>query len=322
MSKILLVCTILASDGRRINKNSESLQSEQDGQASGPKRINPPLLAPKPHFSDAFWREGNLQVSDATPKFPGVLGVEGYLHTTARGAAYLEPWASDQTGTLATITKGDFRYPFLDDANNAGVAVDKVPLAKEVMAPAKFVPPAGAGPGSPMVAPEVLSAGGPDFLQAANTFFYTAHGFYSPPREDAFADDFVFRGPGVGPLNKRDYLDTLETFGIWKASPDILPFAFGFAVDPEQPRSVLFQVQNPDTNNGHQGFSFGLSLPSSGNAVFGMLESWSVTFDEAGMVKLLTVGYVVDRFAGPAGLGPAGLGQALANPQEGMASVP
>lgn len=35
-------------------------------------------------------------------------------------------------------------------------------------------------------------------IQLANEFTYTKSGFYSPYDEDAFSDDFVFRGPYIG----------------------------------------------------------------------------------------------------------------------------
>ena len=35
-------------------------------------------------------------------------------------------------------------------------------------------------------------------IQLANEFTYTKSGFYSPYDEDAFSDEFVFRGPYIG----------------------------------------------------------------------------------------------------------------------------
>ena len=45
-------------------------------------------------------------------------------------------------------------------------------------------------------------------IQLANEFTYTKSGFYSPYDEDAFSDDFVFRGPYmyVSSLSLRRYM--------------------------------------------------------------------------------------------------------------------
>ena len=138
-------------------------------------------------------------------------------------------------------------------------------------------------------------------LDAAKDFINTKSGFYSPYDADAFAEDFVFRGPVIGPLNKPDYLSTMDTFKVYKAFPDILPNAFGFAVDPMEPQRVWFFVRNTGTNTGPFELGYGLEAPPSNNAVEGVPEAFSITFDEDKRVKLLTVGYVVDRFQGNTG---------------------
>lgn len=138
-------------------------------------------------------------------------------------------------------------------------------------------------------------------LAAAEDFINKKSGFYSPYAAEAFADDFVFRGPVVGPLNKADYLSTMDTFKVYKAFPDISPNAFGFTADPMEPRRVWFFVRNTGTNTGPFGLGYGLEAPPSGNSVLGPPEAFSITFDEAERVKLLTVGYVADRFQGNTG---------------------
>jgi len=193
------------------------------------------------------------------------------------------------------------------------------------MSPAKLVPAARAGPGPTMVAPKestadnsnnvmdgdgtpppLPSAGDRELLQAANTFLYTASGFYSPAREDFYADDFVFRAPVIGPLCKRDYLDTMGKLGIYNGIPNLSPNAFGFTVDPENPLRVWFFVRMAGTNTGPLGAGFGQSFPPSGNEIRGLVETYSITFNEARKVKLLTAGYVADRFDEQANTGGAG----------------
>ena len=46
-------------------------------------------------------------------------------------------------------------------------------------------------------------------------------GFYAPVKRSLMADDFVFMGPVVGPLNTIDYLGTLGVFKVYDAFPDL-----------------------------------------------------------------------------------------------------
>ena len=111
-----------------------------------------------------------------------------------------------------------------------------------------------------------------------------------------FAEDFVFRGPVIGPLNKVDYLKTMDTFKVFRAFPDISPNAFGFSADPVDEGRVWFFCRNTGTNDGPWGLGYGLEAPPSGDTVSGVPEAFSVTFDADRKVRLLTVGYVADRF--------------------------
>ena len=76
-------------------------------------------------------------------------------------------------------------------------------------------------------------------VAAAEEFINTKSGFYSPYETDAFAEDFVFRGPVIGPLNKKDYLYHGHVQGLPCLS-DISPNAF--AIDPMEERRVWFFV--------------------------------------------------------------------------------
>ena len=142
--------------------------------------------------------------------------------------------------------------------------------------------------------------------ETAETFITSQSGFYSPSAPEMLADDFVFRGPVIGPLNKRDYLSTMDTFKVHRAFPDISPNAFGFTVDPLDERRVWFFVRNTGTNSGPFGLGY-FDAPPTGKTAVGPPEAFSIMFDENDRVKLLTVGYVVDRFQGNTG----GLGAAF-----------
>lgn len=136
-------------------------------------------------------------------------------------------------------------------------------------------------------------------IQLANEIMYTKSGFYSDYDESVFSDEFVFRGPYIGPLNKADYLSTMDTFGIYKAIPDINPNAFGFSIDPKNPRRVWFMVRNTGTFDGEPlSVGNGISFPPNGAVLEGCPETFSVIFDEEDKLKYLSVGYVADRFEG------------------------
>ncbi|KAJ1447407.1 hypothetical protein M885DRAFT_542891 [Pelagophyceae sp. CCMP2097] len=162
--------------------------------------------------------------------------------------------------------------------------------------PAAAAAAAGGAPAASAGASPAATAA--ELCSLAEAFITSQSGFYSPSVADRFASDFVFRGPVVGPLNKMDYLNTMETFRIHVAFPDISPNAWGFSVDPADPLRVWFFVRNSGTNTGPFGLDFGAAVPPSGRSLQGAPEAFSITFDSARRVKLLTVGYVADRFQG------------------------
>jgi len=146
---------------------------------------------------------------------------------------------------------------------------------------------------------QVTDANNP-LIQKANQFLYSQSGFYSDYDASVFSDEFVFRGPYIGPLNKRDYFSTMDTFRVYKAIPDISPNAFGFSIDPLNPNRVWFMVRNTGTFTGEDGFNVGngIVIPANGKEIRGCPETFSITFDDDKKVKHVTVGYVADRFEG------------------------
>lgn len=154
---------------------------------------------------------------------------------------------------------------------------------------------------TPSPAPPVeMSNANHPLIQLANEIIYNKSGFYSDHDESVFSEEFVFRGPYIGPLNKKDYLQTMDTFGIYKAIPDINPNAFGFSIDPLNPNRVWFMIRNTGTFTGEPGLGLGLAgnFPPNGATLKGCPETFSMEFDEDQKVKYLTVGYVADRFEG------------------------
>jgi hypothetical protein len=140
-------------------------------------------------------------------------------------------------------------------------------------------------------------------LAKAESFVNTGSGFYSPPDASLFSEEFVFRGPIVGPLNKKDYLHTLgECFQVFKVFPDISANAWGFSIDPENPNKVWYMVRNTGTMENDWQLAPNLpAIPANGKKVKGPPETHSILFDEEMKVKCLTVGYVADRFEGNTG---------------------
>jgi hypothetical protein len=137
-------------------------------------------------------------------------------------------------------------------------------------------------------------------LAKAEEFTKTGNGFYCPPDASLLSEEFVFRGPVVGPLNKKDYLHTLgECFQIYKAFPDISANAWGFSIDPENPNKVWFMVRMTGTMENDWQLAANLpAIPANGKLVKGPPETHSILYDDEMKVKCLTVGYVADRNEG------------------------
>eukprot|EP00802_Teleaulax_amphioxeia_P017560 Tamp_17721.p1 GENE.Tamp_17721~~Tamp_17721.p1 ORF type:complete len:236 (+),score=36.00 Tamp_17721:59-709(+) len=143
-------------------------------------------------------------------------------------------------------------------------------------------------------------------IARAQTFLLEGNGFYAAPQPDLFAEDFVFRAPVVGPLCKKDYLQTMGLFKLWEALPDMSANAFGWCVVPSKRGDVSGEVtvrvyvQNTGTHTGPLDVG-SLVIPPSGKSYEGTTESIAITLNPDGKVKMLTAGYVVDRLSGNGG---------------------
>lgn len=136
-------------------------------------------------------------------------------------------------------------------------------------------------------------------IHLARDFVYNKSGFFSSYDPAVYSDEFIFRGPYIGPLNKIDYFSTMDTFKIHKALPDINPNAWGFSIDPKDPNRVWYWTRNTGTFNGEPiSLGNGITFPANGAVLEGCPETHSIIFDDNQKVKLLTVGYVADRFEG------------------------
>jgi hypothetical protein len=120
------------------------------------------------------------------------------------------------------------------------------------------------------------------------------------PSPDWWADEFVFRGPVIGPLCKKDLVATLTAnIELQTAFPDLEANAFGFcADDPIEPNRVWYFIRPRGTFSGpFQHPTKGL-LPPTNAPYIGPPEVRSVVFNTDGKIQYQTVGYVVDRFTG------------------------
>jgi len=135
-------------------------------------------------------------------------------------------------------------------------------------------------------------------IEKTKDIIYNKSGFYSNFNADVFSEEFVFRGPYIGPLNKKDYLTTMDAFKVYESIPDINPNAWGFSIDPNDPNRVWFMVRNTGTFNGAPFLKDSLNFEPNDTVLEGCPETFSVIYDEEQKLKYLSVGYVADRFEG------------------------
>lgn len=128
--------------------------------------------------------------------------------------------------------------------------------------------------------------------------------YVANPTPDQLSDDFVFRGPVIGPLCKKDFVATLkavsskEKAGLSDAFPDLETNVFGFSVDVTEPNRVWYMERPRGTFSGPFDHPTSGRIEPTGAKYIGPPETRSVIFDENRKVKYQSVGYVADRFTG------------------------
>jgi len=168
----------------------------------------------------------------------------------------------------------------------------------------------GAGEKAAARTAQKAASADPDVIALAESYLAAGSGFWNPVDPDLIAEDFVFRGEYIGPLNKEDYVQTMRKLKPYSAFPDMKPNAFGFTVDPQDPLRVWFFVRNTGTNTKPWVINgvVPLTLPATGNELKGTVESYSMLFSPTGKLRYLTVGYSANKYEGNAG----GVGAAFA----------
>ena len=143
---------------------------------------------------------------------------------------------------------------------------------------------------------------GLDVVELTKDFLKTASGYYSPVDASKLDEAFVFRAPTIGPLNKKDYVQTMTTLQTYVGFPDLTPNAFGFTVDPDDELKCIFWTRATGTFsqpwNPYGAKLEALSMPPTGATARLPTECYSITYTPEGKVKYLTAGYVVNNLEG------------------------
>lgn len=152
---------------------------------------------------------------------------------------------------------------------------------------------------------DYLKFGGskPTFDVIAKTQEYTSDPGYKAFRlkdipADFYSEDYVFRGPIVGPINRKDLVRTNTVFGLEVAFPDLDRQAFGFCVDPENPYRVLFFERWTATHKGLLSIPGLPPLPATGRTSTSPVFPFSVVWTPEGKIIYEHLTTAVDRFEG------------------------
>eukprot|EP00747_Dinoflagellata_sp_TGD_P185639 gnl/TRDRNA2_/TRDRNA2_42263_c0_seq1.p1 gnl/TRDRNA2_/TRDRNA2_42263_c0~~gnl/TRDRNA2_/TRDRNA2_42263_c0_seq1.p1 ORF type:complete len:321 (+),score=61.50 gnl/TRDRNA2_/TRDRNA2_42263_c0_seq1:62-1024(+) len=145
-------------------------------------------------------------------------------------------------------------------------------------------------------------------------------GYYGPIDPDLLDDDFVFRAPVVGPLNKQDYVDTMRKLAPHSGFPDLSPNAFGFTIDPKEPYKIWHFVRTTGTHT-QQWDAGGIKFDATFKKVELPTESIHMLWTPEGKVKGLFPGYVVNKFEGNSGGLGAAFGLLYGIGQEGIINL-
>jgi len=127
-------------------------------------------------------------------------------------------------------------------------------------------------------------------------------GFHAPAKASLMADDFVWFGPIVGPLNKQDFLRTVDMFKVYEGFPDLKMHLAEFTRDPVEENRYWSILRLEGTHTEPQASGTGFSYKPTNNKLDVGPQCISVTFDADGRVSRYTGGYVVDRTQGKTGM--------------------
>ena len=113
---------------------------------------------------------------------------------------------------------------------------------------------------------------------------------------DWFAPDFRFVAPVVGPFDKSEFVDSLKSFDLKTAFPNLSSNYHHFRVCPFEPNRVWYSIKYIGSNDGPV-----LGKPATGKSIESPVQAHSITFNEKGEVTKFTIGYVLDKETGNTG---------------------
>lgn len=116
-------------------------------------------------------------------------------------------------------------------------------------------------------------------------------------KEDFYAEDYVLRGPVIGPINRADLAKSQKGLGIVEAFPDLEIDTFGYTVDPENPYRCFYFQRWRGTHSGDLN-SYGTVYPATGTEMETPVSCFSVVYNPDGQIVYEQVGAVIDRFEG------------------------
>ncbi len=144
----------------------------------------------------------------------------------------------------------------------------------------------------------------PTFDVIQKTIEYTSTSGYKsfslkdiPP--NYYSSDYIFRGPIVGPINRKDLVQTNTFFNLKQAYPDLDRQTFGYCIDPENPYRVMFFERWKGT---HSGTLPGLGplppLEATNKVSISPVMPFSIVWDPEGKIIYESLTTAVDRFEG------------------------
>uniref|UniRef100_A0A6T6HCD4 Uncharacterized protein n=1 Tax=Craspedostauros australis TaxID=1486917 RepID=A0A6T6HCD4_9STRA len=114
-----------------------------------------------------------------------------------------------------------------------------------------------------------------------------------------YDDEYLFRGPFIGPMTREDLDETNSNFKVSKVFPDLDRVPFGFAVDPENPYRVLYFERWEYTHTGDfELINTPITLLPTNNYGKQPLVPFSLNWTPEGKIIYAALGGEVDRFEG------------------------
>ena len=101
--------------------------------------------------------------------------------------------------------------------------------------------------------------------------------------EEWYADDYVLRGPVVGPVTRKDLKESQSGLGLLGAFPDIKIDTFGYTVDPENPYRC-FYFQRWRATHTEDMDVFGTIYPATNNEMETPLSTFCVVWNPEGKI--------------------------------------